>query len=55
MVATGLLRDGVYLVRWQVTADDGDLIDGSYSFGVGGGVGFGALSATGAVDPQAAR
>ena len=46
LVATGLLRNGVYLVRWQVSADDGDLVDGSDSFGVGIGVGSGALSAT---------
>lgn len=47
LVATGLLRDGAYLVRWRVTADDGDVVDGSYTFGVGGGVAVDALSAAG--------
>lgn len=47
LVATGLLREGPYLVRWQVTADDGDLVDGSYIFGVGTGLGPDALSAAG--------
>ncbi len=47
LVATGLLRDGAYLVRWQVTADDGDIVDGSYIFGVGSGLGVDALSAAG--------
>ena len=44
-LATGALRDGVYEVQWQVTADDGDLVEGSYSFAVG----------TGAVLLEAAR
>ena len=35
VVATGLLADGVYRVRWQVTASDGDVIDGAYSFAIG--------------------
>jgi len=47
VVATGLLHDGPYLVRWQVTADDGDVVDGSYTFGVGSGAGPDALSAAG--------
>ncbi len=47
VVATGLLRDGAYLVHWQVTADDGDLVDGSYTFGVGTGLSPAALAASG--------
>ena len=35
VVDTGLLRDGVYGVHWQVTADDGDVVEGSYRFAVG--------------------
>ena len=35
IVATGLLRDGVYRVHWQVTADDGDVVVGDYRFAVG--------------------
>ena len=38
VVATGLLHDGAYRVQWQVTADDGDVVDGGYSFAVGTGV-----------------
>jgi len=44
VVATGLLHDGLYRVRWQVTADDGDVVDGSYTFGVGSDVRPDALS-----------
>ncbi len=47
LVVTGLLHDGPYLVRWQVTADDGDVVDGSYTFGVGSGVAPDALSGAG--------
>ena len=36
-VATPLLRAGVYVVTWQVTADDGDVVTGSYGFAVGSG------------------
>lgn len=35
VVNTGLLRDGVYRVHWQVTADDGDVVEGGYRFAVG--------------------
>jgi copper transport protein len=34
-VDTGPLRDGRYTVAWQVTADDGDVVNGSYQFAVG--------------------
>lgn len=29
------LPDGNYTVRWQITAEDGDTVDGTFSFGVG--------------------
>jgi copper transport protein len=35
VLATGRLRDGWYEVSWRVTADDGDVVEGSYQFGVG--------------------
>jgi len=47
IVETRRLHPGPYLVRWQVTADDGDVVDGSYAFGVGSGIATDALSATG--------
>jgi len=53
LVATGLLHEGLYLVRWQVTADDGDVVDGSYTFGVGTGLGPDALSAAGRANSPA--
>lgn len=53
VVATGLLHDGPYLVRWQVTADDGDVVDGSYTFGVGSRIGPDALAATGSAGSPA--
>lgn len=36
-VSTPDLRGGVYTVRWQVTADDGDVVTGTYQFAVGAG------------------
>jgi len=53
VVATGLLHEGPYLVRWQVTADDGDVVDGSYTFGVGTELGPDALSAAGRANSPA--
>ena len=44
VVASGPLGDGVYRVRWQVTADDGDVVQGDYSFAVGVQTRAGALS-----------
>ena len=35
VVPTGRLEDGVYTVSWRVTADDGDVVEGRYRFGVG--------------------
>ncbi len=32
---TGILQPGTYLVRWQVTGSDGDLVDGEFRFAVG--------------------
>lgn len=29
------LGDGNYTVRWQITAEDGDIVDGTFSFGIG--------------------
>lgn len=29
------LLDGNYTVRWQITAEDGDIVDGAFDFGVG--------------------
>ena len=45
------LTSGVYTVTWQVTAQDGDIVTGSYQFGVGpsaaGAVQAGGLGASG--------
>ena len=46
LVATGPLRPGVYAVRWQVTADDGDVVDGSYQFAVGVSADTGSLASS---------
>lgn len=32
---TASLPDGVYAVRWQITAEDGDIVGGSFEFSVG--------------------
>ncbi|MGH3882414.1 MAG: copper resistance CopC/CopD family protein [Pseudonocardiaceae bacterium] len=32
---TGTLQPGTYLVRWQATGSDGDLVDGEFRFAVG--------------------
>ncbi|HJT91203.1 MAG TPA: copper resistance CopC family protein, partial [Mycobacterium sp.] len=29
------LPDGTYTVRWRITAADGDVVDGTFGFGVG--------------------
>jgi len=46
-----VLASGVYTVSWQVTAQDGDIVTGSYQFGVGpsvaGAVQAGGLGASG--------
>ena len=44
---TGVLRPGTYLVRWQVTGSDGDLVDQEFRFAVGTAI-FGAGTTSGA-------